>query len=88
MARGDWAPGTKAVDRIAQIVIDDEGRVTHCGLGGRLVARSGRTLTSTWGHTWGGPDQQPPAPWLARLQEAMDELVREAYETEGLDVPA
>jgi hypothetical protein len=84
MADGDWAPGSRATNRLVQIVVDDEGRVRHCGIGFHVVSPNGRVLTTSGGHTWGGHDSQPPQPWLDRLQEMVDELVREADEFEGL----
>lgn len=84
MARGDWMPGSKAVGQIIQVVVDDAGRVVHCGLGWHVQGPSGRILATNGGHTWGGPDQAPPEPWRSRLQECVDELRREALEAEGL----
>lgn len=84
MPAGDWAPGSRATNRLAQIVIDDEGRVVHCGLGFHIASPNGRVLATNGGHTWGGPDAQPPEPYRSRLQELMDELIREADQVEGL----
>lgn len=83
----DWSPGTRAVSRLVQIVIDDNGKVRHCGMGYQIQSPSGRVLGSS-GHTWGGPDAEPPQPYLARLQELMDIFVAEVDGTEGFNVNA
>lgn len=84
MAQGDWAQGSRATNRLAQVVISDDGTVVHCGLGFHIVSQSGRVLSTSGGHTWGGPDAQVPEPYRGRLQELMDELIREADAAEGL----
>lgn len=84
MANGDWAPGSRSANRLVQIVIDDDGRVRHCGIGYHIVSPNGRVVAANGGHTWGGPDSEPPEPYLSQLQALMDVLVREADEVEGL----
>jgi hypothetical protein len=84
MATGDWAPGSQATNRRAEIVIDDTGRVVHCGLGYHIAGPSGRVLAANGGHTWGGPDAQPPEPYRSQLQALMDVLMAEADAAEGL----
>lgn len=82
MPAGDYGPGTKGQLEIVNIGFDKAGQVTHCGLGFYVVLPSGKRVPS--GHTWGGPDAQPPEPYRSRLQELMDELIREAFAAEGI----
>ena len=84
MAAGDWAPGSRATNRLVQVVVDDDGRVTHCGIGFHVASPTGRVLATNGGHTWGGPDATPPEPYRARLQELVDVLLAELATVEGL----
>ena len=84
MAPGHWVPGTHAVDERIEMVVDRAGRVVHCGIGYAIAAPDGTVLKVGGGHTWGGPDSQPPEPWRSRLQAFAAEIRRERDQVEGL----
>lgn len=84
MAPGHWVVGTHATNDLVQLVVDGDGRVKHCGIGYHIAAPDGTILKTSGGHTWGGPDSEPPEPWRTRLQECVDELRRERDQVEGL----
>jgi hypothetical protein len=73
----DWAPGTTFRPTVVNITFDDDGQVTHVGVGYHVYLPSG-AVAATKGHTWDTPPDHG-----ATLQQAMHALLEDVRKAEG-----
>jgi hypothetical protein len=84
---GDYASGTTLKPTVVNIEFDADLKLSHVGIGYRLILPSGRSHDG--GFTWHSPEggyAQAPKEQAERLQACMDALLEAAAKHEGVEL--